>query len=125
MQEETQEVNIEVPYLPMSLNKIIRMKRAMICQYYRECKNDTIWLIKAEKNLPGKPFKKAKLIITFVFPDKRARDFDNLIGGSKGIIDGIKIAKLIEDDCWQKLGMEFRGILGDQPKTCINLKEIK
>ena len=122
---EKEELIIEIPYLPKSLNEIIRMKKILIRKYYRECKNDTMWLIKAEKNLPKKPFKKTKMIITFMFPDNRARDLDNYIGGSKGFIDGIKRAGLIEDDSWQKLEIEFRGLLGKKPLTYIYLKEIK
>jgi len=122
---EKEELVIEIPYLPKSLNEILRMKKFLIRKYYRECKNDTMWLVKAEKNLPKKPFKKAKMIITFIFPDNRPRDFDNLIGGSKGIIDGIRRAGLIEDDSWQKLEIEFKGMLGKKPLTIIYLKEIK
>lgn len=120
-----QEIEIEIPYLPKSLNQIIRMKRILIYIYYKGCERDVFWLVKAKKDRPKEPFKKAKMIITFVFPDNKARDFDNFIGGSKGFIDGIKKAGLIEDDKWQKLELEFRGIIGKKPKTLINLKEIK
>ena len=119
-----QEIKIEIPYLPKSLNQIIRMKRIMVYLYYKECEKDVFWLVKAKKDRPKEPFKKARMIITFVFPDNKARDFDNFIGGSKGFIDGIKKAGLIEDDKWQKLKMEFNGILGDKPRTLIYLQEI-
>ena len=119
------EIKIEIPYLPKSLNEIIRKKKILIYIYYKECEKDVFWLVKAKKDRPKEPFKKAKMIITFVFPDKRARDFDNYIGGSKGFIDGIKKAGVIEDDSWQKLKMEFTGILGEKPKTLIHLQEIK
>lgn len=119
------EIKIGIPYLPKSLNEIIRMKRILIYLYYKECEKDVFYLIKAEKGRPREPFKKANMIITYIFPDKRARDFDNLIGGSKGFVDGIRKAKVIEDDSWQKLKMEFNGILGDKPRTLIHLKEIE
>lgn len=119
------EIKIEIPYLPKSLNEIIRMKNILRHLYYKECEKDAFWLVKAEKGRPREPFKKANMIITYIFPDKRARDFDNLIGGSKGFIDGIRKAKVIEDDSWQKLKMEFTGILGEKPKTLIHLQEIK
>lgn len=123
-ERDMQEIKIEIPYLPKSLNQIIRMKRILIYLYYKECEKDVFWLVKAKKDRPKEPFKKAKMIITFVFPDNKARDFDNFIGGSKGFIDGIKKAGLIEDDKWQKLKMEFRGILGNKPRTLIYLQEI-
>ena len=119
------EFEIEIPYLPKSLNEIVRMKNILRHLYYKECEKDAYYLVKAEKGRPREPFKRATISITYVFPDKRARDFDNLIGGSKGFIDGIKHAKVIEDDSWQKLKMEFKGILGKKPKTLIHLQEIE
>lgn len=123
-ERDMQEIKIEIPYLPKSLNQIIRMKRILIYLYYKECEKDVFWLVKAKKDRPKEPFKKARMIITFVFPDNKARDFDNFIGGSKGFIDGIRKAGLIEDDKWQKLKMEFNGILGKKPRTLIYLQEI-
>ena len=123
--EEGRTVEIKIPYLPKSLNKIIRMKRILIYQYYKECEWYVYWLVKAEKERPKEAFKKAKMIITFIFPDNRARDFDNFIGGSKGFIDGIKKAKLIKDDSWQRLELDFRAEIGDKPGTTIIINEIK
>ena len=119
------EIRIEIPYLPKSLNEIVRMKNILRHLYYKECEKDAFYLIKAEKDRPREPFKKANMIITFVFPDRKSRDIDNYVGGSKGFIDGIKKARAIEDDSWQKLKMEFTGILGDKPKTLIHLQEIE
>jgi len=119
-------VYIEIPYLPKSLNQVLRMHRIVWEKYFTKCKND-VWALLYEKGnkRPKKPYQKAKLIMTFIFPDNGIRDFDNLIGGAKGMVDGIKAVKIIEDDCWQKLEVEFKGELGKSPKTCIEVQEIK
>ena len=117
---------IEIPYLPKSLNRILRMHRMAWEKYFTKCKND-VWALAHENGIkrPKKPYQKAKIIMTFIFSDRGIRDLDNLIGGSKGMVDGIKAAKIIEDDCWQKLELEFKGELGKEPRTCIEIQEIK
>jgi len=123
--EEVNTMKIVIPYLPKSLNKIIRMKRILIRLYYRECKHYIQWLIKSKKRKPDKPYKKAKIFITFTFPDNKARDLDNYIGGCKGFIDGIKKEGIIEDDSWQKLRVGFKGERGKKAMTTIDIEEIK
>lgn len=119
-------ITITIPYLPVSLNRILRMHKMERDRYFTKCKND-VWALTYEKgkNRPKKPFQIAKMIMTFIFPNKGVRDFDNYIGGAKGITDGIKAAKIIEDDCWQKLKVEFRGEIGKPAKTVIEIQEIK
>lgn len=119
-------ISITVPYLPKSLNRILRMHRMERDRYFNKCKND-VWALTHEKGnrRPRKPYQRAKIIMTFIFPDNVIRDFDNFIGGMKGAIDGIKAAKIIEDDCWQKLGFEFKGEIGKPAKTVIEIQEIK
>ena len=48
------------------------------------------------------------VLITFVLPDKRRRDFDNLLASFKSGLDGIVEAGVIEDDSVEKirLGLE-------------------
>ena len=123
-QKEPGRFSIEIPYLPKSLNHVLRMHKIVRNKYFTKCKTDVWYLVKAERQRPKKPYKIAKMIITFIFPDNIVRDFDNLIGGAKGMIDGIKRAGIIEDDCWQKLKLEFRGELGKKPETYIEVQEI-
>jgi len=124
--KENGSVYIEIPYLPKSLNRILRMHRMERDRYFTRCKND-IWALTHEKGnkRPRRPYQKAKMTMTFVFPDNGIRDLDNYIGGMKGAVDGIKAAKIIEDDCWQKLGYEFRGEIGKPARTIIEIQEVK
>jgi len=124
--KENGSVYIEIPYLPKSLNRILRMHRMERDRYFTRCKND-IWALTHEKGnkRPRRPYQKAKIIMTFIFPDNGIRDLDNYIGGMKGAVDGIKAAKIIEDDCWQKLGYEFRGEIGKPARTIIEIQEVK
>jgi len=119
-------ITITIPYLPISLNRIFRMHKMERGKYFKKCKND-VWALTHEKgkSRPRNPYQKAKIVITFIFPDKGIRDFDNFLGGSKGVIDGIKAAKIIEDDCWRKLELHIRGEIGKPARTVIEIREIK
>ena len=119
-------ISITIPYLPKSLNRVLRMHRMERDRYFTKCKND-VWALTHEKGnrRPRKPYQKAKIIMTFIFPDNGIRDFDNYIGGAKGMTDGVKAGKIIEDDSWQKLKMEFRGEIGKPARTVIEIHEIK
>ena len=126
MERKENGITIEVPYLPTTLNQVLRMHKMERDRYFTKCKND-VWILAHEKGRirPKRPYQKAKIIMTFIFPDKGVRDFDNYIGGAKGITDGIKAAKIIQDDCWQKLKVEFRGEVGKPPRTIIEVQEIR
>jgi len=121
MKEEA--LTIVIPYLPKSLNTIIRMKRPQMCRYFGQCKHDAFFLTK-EQRRQKIPYQKALMTITFVVPDKRARDRDNLIGGAKGMIDGIKKAGIFEDDSWQCLEMKFKVRIGKKAETIFEIEEI-
>ena len=123
-QKEAGRFSIEIPYLPKSLNYVLRMHKIVRNKYFTKCKTDVWYLVKAEKQRPKKPYKKALMKIIFTFPDNSIRDFDNMVGGAKGMIDGIKRAGIIEDDSWQKLKLEFSGGLGEKPETYIEIQEI-
>jgi len=124
--KENGSVYIEIPYLPKSLNRVLRMHRMERDRYFTRCKND-IWALTHEKGnkRPRRPYQKAKITMTFIFPDNGIKDFDNYIGGMKGAIDGIKAGRIIEDDCWQKLEFEFKGEIGKPARTLIEIQEIK
>lgn len=119
-------ISITLPYLPKSLNRVLRMHKMERERYFTKCKND-VWALTHEKGKkrPRKPYQRAKIVMTFIFPDNIVRDFDNYIGGMKGAIDGIKAAKIIEDDCWQKLEFEFRGEIGKPARTIIEIQETR
>ena len=93
-----------VPHIPASLNRFAG--------------RNNVWAYRAEKQRwkdlcavycrprPPKPIARAVVTLTFVFPDLRARDLDNLI---KYVTDGLVAAGIIKDDCWQCMDLELTG----------------
>lgn len=74
------------------------------------------------------PFAKAKLKLTFVFPEHRLRDQDNLLARFKPGLDAIVDSGLILDDDTEHLLVDGVDILVDPeraPLTVIDLDKIK
>jgi Holliday junction resolvase RusA-like endonuclease len=116
-------IRLEIPGLPKSMNNILRMHRMEAYKYFRDCQDEIVLIAKRDKVIPKEPFEKAEIKIMFVFPDKIKRDFDNMFGGCKGYIDGIKKAGIIVDDNWKRISYDFDGKIGEAPKTIIIIKE--
>ena len=79
--------------IPPSLNRFAGRKNMWA---YREAKQ--VWKNIAIRSLhpkPEKPIEKCRMQITFFFPDKRKRDYDNYL---KMLLDGIAAAGIIADD---------------------------
>lgn len=74
------------------------------------------------------PFLKAKLNLTFIFPEERRRDRDNILSSFKKGLDAIVDAGLILDDDSEHLQMGQVKVEVDParaPLTIIELDEIK
>ncbi len=74
------------------------------------------------------PFVKARLNLTFVFPEQRQRDIDNLLARFKPGLDAIVDAGLVLDDDAEHLQVGKVDILvdpGRAPLTIIELDELK
>ncbi len=73
------------------------------------------------------PFKKVKLSLTFIFPQRRRRDRDNLIARFKPGLDGIVQAGLVVDDDAEHLEISNVDIVVDPkraPLTVIDLEQM-
>ena len=93
-----------VPFIPASLNRFAG--------------RNNVWAYRAEKQRwkdlcaaycrprPTKPIARAAVGLTFVFPDRKRRDLDNLV---KYVTDGLVAAGIIKDDCWQCMELDLRG----------------
>lgn len=78
---------------------------------YRQAKtqwtNTVMWACKACKELPKEPFQKARVEITYYFPDRRRRDSDNFSG--KFLLDGLTKAGVIVDDDFSHIRLVLAG----------------
>lgn len=74
------------------------------------------------------PFTKARLDLTFIFPEQRRRDRDNLIASFKPGLDGIVASALLLDDDAEHLEIGKVDILVDPelaPLTIIDIEELE
>lgn len=74
------------------------------------------------------PFTKARLTLTFIFPEFQERDEDNLRARFKPGQDALVQAQLIPDDTPEHLVMGSLNIIiskEEAPKTIIDLEEIR
>ncbi|HEX7022956.1 MAG TPA: hypothetical protein VF171_08880, partial [Trueperaceae bacterium] len=84
-------MKIIVPVIPRSQNEVMRMHHMRQRQYL----HDMAAAVKAcARDRPG--YHRARVTITYYFPDARRRDPDNYTGGgAKGMIDGLVRAGVI------------------------------
>ena len=122
-------IKLIIPRLPKSGNKIQNWhyhkrheynldwySEIMVCwRYYQDDH-------KIPQNLP---LEKAKITVTFFFPDKRKRDKENYIRGAKPIIDGLIYAGIIKDDNWEDIETQYyKGYDKENPRTEIIVSKV-
>lgn len=95
-------------------------------QPYNEMKqeytNIVAWIAKSEIK---KQLKKIDLEITWICKNRR-KDKDNIIAGTKFILDGLVVAGIIEDDGWKQIGdisHKFE-VDKDNPRVEVLIKEV-
>lgn len=117
-------VKLVISEIPPSNNKYMGKSAKGFHFTYQEEKQRWAWLVRAAvKRKPQKPFKKARVRITYYFPDRRRRDPDNYSG--KFILDGLTGAGVIEDDSFSNIRLELRGGHDkNNPRTEIELEEM-
>jgi Holliday junction resolvase RusA-like endonuclease len=91
---------------PPSLNKFIAMRRMAQNNLKQKYKEFAIWLA-SYYNIANLNIEKAIFKYTFFFPDRRRRDFDNLLLSPKFFNDGFVLAGVLVDDNGERLKLEF------------------
>lgn len=105
-------IPIENP-IPPSLNRFIAMKRIAQNAIKQKYKEFSIWLA-SYYNIANLNLEKVRFVYTFYFPDKRRRDFDNLMLTPKFINDGFVEAGVLKDDSGDILKIEFENFQYDK-----------
>jgi Holliday junction resolvase RusA-like endonuclease len=113
-------VPIEKP-IPPSLNRFIAMKRMQQNSVKQRYKEFSVWLASYYK-IANLNLNKAKIIFTFYFPDRRRRDFDNLMLTPKMIDDGFVEAKVFVDDSGDILKIEFENFQYDSKNPRVEMR---
>lgn len=105
--------------IPPSLNKFLSKENSWeYRKQKREWKESVVWQCKA---LKYKCLEKAKVTVTYYFPDKRRRDPDNF--APKMILDGLTAAGVIADDDFDHIQLTIKkgGIDKGNPRTEIDV----
>ena len=111
---------IEKP-IPPSLNRFIAMKRMQQNSVKQKYKEFSVWLASYYK-IANLNLREAKIIFTFYFPDRRRRDFDNLMLTPKMIDDGFVEAKVFVDDSGDILKIEFENFQYDSKNPRVEMR---
>jgi hypothetical protein len=91
---------IDVPGLPETTNQVLAMSlRARMRQ--KKVWKEAVWMLAAGKR-PPTPLKRAKVTLTR-FSTTRP-DPDGLVSSGKHLIDGLVIAKVLENDRYENIG---------------------
>lgn len=109
---------IVLPWPPKELNpnnkpasKAGRMARHKIEQTYKE---SCFWLTKqAQETVSGD---RVHLTITFVPPDRRGRDLDNMLASIKHGLDGVAAALGVNDKIFRPVTLDVAGEIGGMVK---------
>lgn len=93
-----------IPGIPPSNNEYIGRTNYREYQRVKKMWADRITLCCRPK--PRTPLPHARVVLTYYFPDLRRRDPDNYSG--KMLLDGLKAARIIEDDSFDKIELILR-----------------
>lgn len=92
-------LEIDIPGLPETVNQILAMSLRARMRQKKEWKN-IVWMLTAGKR-PTEPLKRAKL--TLIRHSTTRPDPDGLTSSFKHIIDGLVIARVLENDRYENI----------------------
>lgn len=93
-------LEVEIPGLPKRVNEINYKHRMAISREANLWKGLVAYAVRALR--PPKPLKRAKL--TLVRYSARCPDFDGLVSSFKWVLDGLVLARVIENDSMKVIG---------------------
>ena len=115
---------LELEHLPdQRLSPNARLHYMLLYKAKREAKEEA-FVIAKKGGVPDKPYHRVHITITYVSKDKRTRDMDNLMASTKPYIDGLVVAKVIEDDSVFNVSYSLYYEVGDKENTIIEIEEI-
>lgn len=91
-------VRVVVPGRPPGANDLIRLGHWRIRAVRQEWKDRTVMAVREIGGVPGAPWSRAQVGVTWRCRLNRRRDFDNLVSGIKPLLDGLVEAGVLEDD---------------------------
>jgi len=115
-------VTIHLPGHPPNANQLHRMDHISRWRSRQEWKK-AAWAGALEAGLGNARISPARLHVTYTFTTRRERDFDNLVAGLKGAIDGLVAAGVIPGDSLEHLrGIDLVEVIDKQAKPGIAIE---
>ena len=112
------EVTITLPYLPpQEFSGNFRGHWAIRYQAGEKVKTDVIALVR-EQTTEQPRFKSALVDIAWGLPDRRRRDWDNLLAATKPVLDGLVAANVIEDDSVRHINLRLSWFTSPRKPVC-------
>ena len=81
------------PFPPSDLSPNARVHWGKKAKAFKAYKESCMWLCKGKKGLKGA----SKFKVTFLPPDARRRDTDNMLGAAKGLFDALSAVTGVDD----------------------------
>jgi len=94
---------ITIPGELPSMNRIVKISKSHYMKYANMKKEYTDLVAWIAKSKIDKQFGKIDIDITWYCKD-RMKDKDNIMAGTKFILDGLVVAKVIKGDGWKHIG---------------------
>jgi crossover junction endodeoxyribonuclease RusA len=106
-------LRLVLPGIPPALNEYRRMHHMAQYQSKQEWQEKACVAAWCSVGTPvsrswGPPAERARITVTFVYPDRRRRDPDNAAAGLKGILDGLVEAGIVKDDDFDHVELVVR-----------------
>ena len=115
-------MTIHLPGHPPTANQLHRMDHISRWRSRQEWKQ-AAWLGALEAGMGKAGISPARLHVTYFFTTHRERDFDNLVAGLKGAIDGLVAAQVIPSDSLEHLrGIDLVEVIDKQAKPGIAIE---
>lgn len=92
-------MKVSLPWPPKGLSPNSRLHHHALARIKRDYRTDCAWLAKAAK-LTAAGAQRVKVSITFLPPDRRPRDTDNMLASIKAGLDGLSDALGVDDSRW-------------------------
>jgi len=115
-------MTIHLPGHPPTANQLHRMDHISRWRSRQEWKK-AAWLGALEAGMGNARISPARLHVTYFFTTRRVRDFDGLVAGLKGALDGLVAAQVIPDDSLEHLrGIDIIEVIDKQAKPGIAIE---
>lgn len=101
--------------------RVSRWERMKAARGYREAARVQALDVRNRRSTAYPLTPPVRVVVTFGLPDRRRRDWDNLIAALKPAFDGLVDARLLADDSVWELTPTYRAVVAAEPGVVVCL----